>query len=39
MDESFPTDASINAYYDGAKTRAKNGEVDEDLNQIRRSTD
>jgi hypothetical protein len=29
MDENFPTDASINAYYDGAKTRAKNGEVDE----------
>jgi hypothetical protein len=29
MDESFPTDASINAYYDGAKTRAKNGEIDE----------
>jgi hypothetical protein len=29
MDESFPTDASINAYYDGARTRAKNGEVDE----------
>src|SRR4030095_5148166 len=29
MDENFPTEASINAYYDGAKTRAKNGEVDE----------
>jgi len=29
MDENFPTDVSINAYYDGAKTRAKNGEVDE----------
>lgn len=29
MDESFPTDASIKAFYDGAKTRAKNGEVDE----------
>ena len=29
MDESFPTDASIQAFYDGAKTRAKNGEVDE----------
>ena len=29
MDESFPTDASINAYYDQAKSRAKNGEVDE----------
>jgi hypothetical protein len=29
MDESFPADASIKAYYDGAKSRAKNGEVDE----------
>jgi hypothetical protein len=29
MDENFPTDASINAFYDGAKSRAKNGEVDE----------
>src|SRR6267378_3351415 len=29
MDESFPTDASIKAFYDGARTRAKNGEVDE----------
>ncbi len=29
MDESFPTDMSIKAFYDGAKTRAKNGEVDE----------
>jgi len=29
MDESFPTDVSIKAWYDGAKTRAKNGEVDE----------
>jgi len=29
MDESFPTDASIKAFYDGAKSRAKNGEVDE----------
>ena len=29
MDESFPTDASIQAFYDGEKTRAKNGEVDE----------
>jgi len=29
MDESFPTDASINAFYDGARTRSKNGEVDE----------
>jgi hypothetical protein len=29
MDESFPTEVSINAFYDGEKTRAKNGEVDE----------
>jgi hypothetical protein len=29
MDESFPTEVSLNAFYDGAKTRAKNGEVDE----------
>ena len=29
MDESFPIDASIQAFYDGAQTRAKNGEVDE----------
>jgi hypothetical protein len=29
MDESFPTEVSINAFYDGAKTRMKNGEVDE----------
>ena len=29
MDDSFPTDVSIQAFYDGAKTRAKNGEVDE----------
>lgn len=29
MDESFPTDSSIQAFYDGAKTRQKNGEVDE----------
>jgi hypothetical protein len=29
MDENFPTDASIQAFYDGARTRAKNGEVDE----------
>ena len=29
MDESFPTEESIQAFYDGAKTRAKNGEVDE----------
>ena len=29
MDEKFDTDSSIQAFYDGAKTRAKNGEVDE----------
>jgi len=29
MDESFPADVSIKAFYDGARTRAKNGEVDE----------
>lgn len=29
MDESFPTDAGINASYDQAKSRMKNGEVDE----------
>jgi len=29
MAEDFPTDVSINAFYEGAKTRAKNGEVDE----------
>ncbi len=29
MDESFPTESSIKAFYDGAKTRQKNGEVDE----------
>ena len=29
MDENFPTDISIKAFYDGANTRAKNGEVDE----------
>lgn len=29
MDESFPADISIKAFYDSAKTRAKNGEVDE----------
>lgn len=29
MDESFPVDMSIKAFYDGAKTRMKNGEVDE----------
>jgi hypothetical protein len=29
MPENFPVDASINAEYDQAKSRAKNGEVDE----------
>jgi hypothetical protein len=29
MAEDFPAESSINAFYDGAKTRAKNGEVDE----------
>jgi len=29
MGGDFPTDASIQAFYDGAKTRAQNGEVDE----------
>ena len=29
MDESFPVDISINAFYDQSKSRAKNGEVDE----------
>lgn len=29
MDETFPTEVSIKAFYDGAKSRAKNGEVDE----------
>jgi hypothetical protein len=29
MDESFPTDISIKAFYDGARSRMKNGEVDE----------
>ena len=29
MGADFPTDASIQAFYDGAKTRAQNGEVDE----------
>jgi hypothetical protein len=29
MGADFPTDASIQAFYDGAKTRAHNGEVDE----------
>lgn len=29
MDESFPIDISIKGFYDQAKTRSKNGEVDE----------
>ena len=29
MGDEFPVDASIQAFFDGAKTRAKNGEVDE----------
>jgi len=29
LDDSFPTESSLDAMYDGAKTRAKNGEVDE----------
>ena len=29
MAEDFPTDISINAFYDQAKTRSKNGEVDQ----------
>jgi hypothetical protein len=29
MDESFPTETSLQAWYDQAKSRAKNGEVDE----------
>ena len=29
MDENFPTETSLKAFYDSAKTRAKNGEVDE----------
>src|SRR2546422_11625125 len=29
MDESFPTDTNIKDFYDGARTRSKNGEVDE----------
>ena len=29
MDQSFPTDVSLKAFYDSAKTRSKNGEVDE----------
>ena len=29
MDASFPTEISLKAFYDGANTRKKNGEVDE----------
>ncbi|MGH9967346.1 MAG: hypothetical protein ACREBG_05880 [Pyrinomonadaceae bacterium] len=29
MDESFPTDISLNAFHEQARTRSKNGEVDE----------
>ncbi len=29
MDRNFPTDVSLQAFYDGAKTRMDNGEVDE----------
>ena len=29
MDESFPTDSSLQAYYDSAQSQARNGEVDE----------
>jgi hypothetical protein len=29
MDEKFPTDVSLKAFYDGSQSRAKNGEVDE----------
>ncbi|HJU55697.1 MAG TPA: membrane lipoprotein lipid attachment site-containing protein [Pyrinomonadaceae bacterium] len=29
MDDNFPTDVSLKAFYDGAVTRRKNGEVDE----------
>lgn len=29
MDEKFPTEDSLNAYYESAKSREKNGEVDE----------
>jgi hypothetical protein len=29
MDQSFPTEVSLKAFYDGAKTRSRNGEVDE----------
>lgn len=29
MDENFPADSSLQAYYDSARSQAKNGEVDE----------
>ena len=29
MDEAFPADSSIQAFFDGAESRARNGEVDE----------
>jgi hypothetical protein len=29
MDEKFPTDVSLKAYYDSSQSRAKNGEIDE----------
>lgn len=29
MDENFPTEISLNSYYDSARSRSKNGEVDE----------
>src|SRR5918912_1095002 len=29
MSDDFPTETSLKAFYDGAKTRSKNGEVDE----------
>ena len=29
MDESFPSETSLNAYYDSSKSRMKNGELDE----------
>ncbi|HEX6731719.1 MAG TPA: hypothetical protein VF074_16965 [Pyrinomonadaceae bacterium] len=29
MDENFPTEISLNSWYDQARTRSKNGEVDE----------
>src|SRR5258708_35478577 len=29
MADDFPTDVSMNAYYDGAKTRLKHGELDQ----------